>query len=113
MEAVGRHGCLCPDDGRARLRGHRAQDHHDRCDLSEGAPHGFKPVGGTGRPDDQRGRLIERTTGGWNPKLRAVSDEKGRPLKFLMTASQVSDYTDAAALLGGLPATEWMLDDRG
>ena len=30
-----------------------------------------------------------------------------------MTAGQVSDYTGAAALLGSLPAAEWMLADRG
>ena len=30
-----------------------------------------------------------------------------------MTAGQVSDYTGAAALLGSLPAAEWLLADRG
>ena len=30
-----------------------------------------------------------------------------------MTAGQVSDYTGAAALLGSLPAAEWILADRG
>jgi len=48
-----------------------------------------------------------------NTKLHAVTDAKGRPLKFFMTAGQVSDYTGAAALLGSLPAAEWMLADRG
>jgi transposase len=57
--------------------------------------------------------LIGRTKGGLNTKLHAVTDAKGRPLKFFMTAGQVSDYTGAAALLGGLPAAEWMLADRG
>lgn len=41
------------------------------------------------------------------------TDAKGRPLKFFMTAGQVSDYTGAAALLGSLPAAEWMIADRG
>jgi len=45
--------------------------------------------------------------------LHAVTDAKGRPLKFFMTAGQVSDYTGAAALLGSLPAAEWMIADRG
>jgi transposase len=106
-------GCLCPDDGGARLRGHRAEDHNDRLDLPEGAPHGFEPAGEDGGPDDQRGRLIRRTKGGLNTKLHAVTDAKGRPLKFFMTAGQVSDYTGAAALLGALPAADWMLADRG
>jgi transposase len=30
-----------------------------------------------------------------------------------MTAGQVSDYTGAAALLDGLPKTDWLLGDRG
>ncbi len=48
-----------------------------------------------------------------NTKLHAVTDAKGRPLKFFMTADQVSDDTGAAALLGSLPAAEWMTADRG
>lgn len=34
-------------------------------------------------------------------------------MKFFMTAGQVSHDTGAAALLGSLPAAEWMLADRG
>ena len=48
-----------------------------------------------------------------NTKLHAVTDAKGRPLKFFMTAGQISDYTGAAALLGSLPAAEWMIADWG
>jgi transposase len=48
-----------------------------------------------------------------NTKLHAVTDAKGRPLRFFMTAGQVSDYTGAAALLGSLPAAEWLIADRG
>jgi hypothetical protein len=42
-------------------------------------------------PDYQRGRLIGRTKGGLNTKLHAITDAKGRLLKFFMTAGQVSD----------------------
>ena len=42
-----------------------------------------------------------------NTKLHAVTDADGRPIRFFMTAGQVSDYTGAAALLGGLPKAEW------
>ena len=45
--------------------------------------------------------------------MHAVTDAKGRLLPFFMTAGQVSDYTGAAALLGSLPAAEWMIADRG
>jgi transposase len=48
-----------------------------------------------------------------NTKLHAVTDARGRPLRFFMTAGQVSDYTGAAALLGSLPAAEWLIADRG
>ena len=48
-----------------------------------------------------------------NTKLHAVTDADGRPIRFFMTAGQVSDYSGAAALLGSLPAAEWLLGDRG
>ena len=48
-----------------------------------------------------------------NTKLHAVSDAKGRPIGFFMSAGQVSDYTGAAALLGSLPKAGWLLADRG
>jgi transposase len=35
-----------------------------------------------------------------NTKLHAVTDAEGRPIRFFMTAGEVSDYTGAAALLG-------------
>jgi len=48
-----------------------------------------------------------------NTKLHAVTDARGRPLKFFMTAGQVSDYAGAAALLSSLPEADWLLADRG
>lgn len=42
-----------------------------------------------------------------------MTDANGRPLRFFMTAGQVSDYTGAAALLGSPPAAEWLIADRG
>ena len=48
-----------------------------------------------------------------NTKLHAVTDAKGRPIGFFMSAGQVSDYTGAAALLGSLPKAGWLLADRG
>jgi len=48
--------------------------------------------------------LIGRSKGGLNTKMHAVTDAKGRPLKFFMTTGEVSDYTGAAALLGSLPS---------
>jgi transposase len=48
-----------------------------------------------------------------NTKLHAVTDTSGRPIRFFMSAGQVSDYTGAAALLDGLPTADWLLADRG
>jgi transposase len=67
----------------------------------------------------RRGRRIDPGAqfapkrGGPNTKLHAITDAKGHPLRFFMTAGQVSDYTGAAALLGSLPAAERLLADRG
>ena len=48
-----------------------------------------------------------------NTKLHAVTDTSGRPIRFFITAAQVSDYTGAAALMNSLPQAEWLLADRG
>ena len=48
-----------------------------------------------------------------NTKLHAVTDAGGRPIRFFMTAGQVSDYTGARALLSSLPNADWLLGDRG
>ena len=48
-----------------------------------------------------------------NTKLHAVTDTSGRPIRFFLTAGQVSDYTGAAALLNSLPEADWLLADRG
>ncbi len=58
-------------------------------------------------------RRIGRTKGGMNTKLQAVTDAKGRPIRFRMSAGQVSDGTGVAALLDSLPHAEWRLADRG
>ena len=60
------------------------------------------------------GRFVYgRTKGGVNTKLHAVTDAEGCPIRFYMTARQVSDYTEAAALLSSLPKAEWLLAERG
>lgn len=41
-----------------------------------------------------------------------MTDARGRPLRLFMTASQDSDYTEAAALLGSMPVAGWLIADR-
>ncbi len=48
-----------------------------------------------------------------NTKLHAVTDASDRLLWFFMTASQISDYTGAGALLSSLPAADYKIADRG
>lgn len=48
-----------------------------------------------------------------NTNLHAVTDTIGRPIRFFMTAWQVSDYTSARALVSSLPAAAWLFGDRG
>ena len=48
-----------------------------------------------------------------NTKLHAVTDTSGRPIRFFITAGQVSEYAGAMALLNGLPDAKWLLADRG
>lgn len=110
---MGREGYLRADDARPCVGGSRSEDGDDRCDLPEGAPHGEQPAVEKRGPGDQRGRAIGRTKGGMNTKLHAVTDADGRPIRFFMTAGQVSDYTGAAALLNSLPSADWLLADRG
>ena len=45
--------------------------------------------------------------------MHAVTDAKGRPIGFFMSAGQVSDYKGAATLLSTLPKADWLLADRG
>ncbi len=60
-----------------------------------------------------RGRLIGRTRGGMNTGLPAVTDAVGRPIRVFRSAGQVSDDTGAGAMVGTLPASDWLIADRG
>ncbi|MFT9417978.1 IS5 family transposase [Acetobacter sp.] len=67
-------------------------------------------------PCSKRGfpRHIERTKDGLNSKLHAVCDGVGRPVRFHLTAGQVSDFRGADVLLADLPdETEDVIGDRG
>ena len=48
-----------------------------------------------------------------NTKLHAVTDSVGRPIRFFVTAGQVSDHVGARALCSSLPAVDWLIADRG
>ena len=109
MEKVERHGRFRPDHDGIGQRSARQLDHLHRRDVPQGAPHGIQSAVKKGGSI----RLIGQTKGGMNTELRVVTDTIGRPIRFLITAGQVSDYTGAAALLSSLPQAEWLLADRG
>ncbi len=54
-----------------------------------------------------------RTKGDMNTKLHTSTDTIDRPIRFVLTAGQVSDHTGARALMNSLPAAGWLLGDRG
>ena len=90
----------------------RHRSEHARASISRRTAR-LRACGRKRVADDPRGRLIGRTKGGMNTKLHAVTDGEGRPIRFFMTADEVSDYTRAAALLSSLPKAKWLLADRG
>jgi hypothetical protein len=110
---VERQRCLRPDDGWTGRAGRHTEDGDDRRDLPEGTPHGDQPAVEKEGACDQRGRLISRTKGGMNSTLHAIADADRRPIRFLIAAGQVCDYTGGAALLGSLLQAEWLLAYRG
>lgn len=61
----------------------------------------------------KRGRLIGKTKDSVVTKLHALTDADSRPIRPVMTASQVSDHTGAAAPMGSLPKAERLMADRG
>lgn len=58
-------------------------------------------------------RFIGRTKDDLNSKLHTICDGEGRPRCLFFSAGQVSDYTDAAALLSSLPPNKILLADLG
>ena len=45
--------------------------------------------------------------------MHAVTDAEGRPIRFFMSAGQVSDYIGARAMMSSLPVADWLIADRG
>lgn len=73
--------------------------------LVSKAPHGLKPDGETGaRQPAQAYDLSDE--GRAEHQVAYHPDASAHPLRFFMTADQVSDDTGALALLGNLPAVE-------
>jgi|SRR5208337_3466933 len=88
------HGCLRPDFREPCRRGRSARPAHHRFHPSLSAQDGGKP--------SQKGavpRCLGHTKGGLNSKLRAVTDQDGKPLILLLTPGQMSDHKGAKLML--------------
>jgi transposase len=57
-------------------------------------------------------QALGRSSGGYTTKLHAVCDSHGNPVRFIVTAGQASDSTQAIPLLEGFQATA-VLADKG
>ncbi|WP_419534572.1 IS5 family transposase [Endozoicomonas sp.] len=53
-----------------------------------------------------------KSRGGLTTKIHAATDALGNPLRFILTAGQVSEYGQANALIEGL-STDFILADKG
>ena len=58
-------------------------------------------------------RMIGRTKGGLNTKLRTLCDNLGRPVRLHLTEGKRSDFKGADVLLKDLPQAETLIGDRG
>ncbi|WP_374195579.1 transposase, partial [Gluconobacter sp. P1D12_c] len=75
---------------------------------------GSRPLPGNGCKRGAHTEGFGRSRGGFTSKIHARCDNQGRPLGFVLTGGQVSDYKAVNALMA-LPAPNprAMLADRG
>jgi transposase len=60
----------------------------------------------------QQNQALGRSCGGFSTKIHAVCDALGNPIRFTITAGQVSDYREALTLIDGFK-TKSVLADKG
>ena len=65
--------------------------------------------GKKGGPD----HAIGRSRGGLSTKINAVVDERGLPVRIVLSAGQASDKAAVPALIEGLPPARALIADRG
>ena len=89
---TGRVGCDPGDAGRVGTDGRLAA--HDR------QYHRSRPCFGGGRKRGARAQAFGRSRGGFTTKIHARADGQGRPLGFILTGGEASDYNVIPGLLG-------------
>src|SRR3546814_10282910 len=68
-------------------------------DVCSSDLHGSRPCLGRGRKRGDAANAFGRSRGGFTCKIHARSDNQGRPLGFLLTGGEASDYTAAEPLM--------------
>jgi transposase len=81
---------------------------YDGCDPLESAQDSGEP-----KKRGSAQRHIGRTKGGLSSKLHAVCDDRGRPVRLLLTAGNINDIVGAGELLKDLPEANYLLADKG
>ena len=61
-------------------------------------------------PADSPDPALGRSRGGFSSKIHVLVDALGNPLRFVVTAGQVADVTQAPTLLAGQSATYAIMD---
>src|SRR3546814_8699331 len=72
---------------------------HRRLAAQDRQQHGSRPCLGRGRKRGDAANAFGRSRGGFTCKIHARSDNQGRPLGFLLTGGEASDYTAAEPLM--------------
>ena len=67
-------------------------------------------AGALPRPADPPDQALGRSRGGFSSKIHVLVDALGNPLRFVATAGQVADVTQAPTLLTGQSATHAIMD---
>ncbi len=105
LHALGRQRCLGqglrPSDPGSRQRLPDDRQHH-----RPGAP------AGCDRKRGGQNSALGRSRGGLSTKIHLAVDGEGRPVRFILTAGQVNDGTQALALLGEA-RPRYFLADKG
>jgi transposase len=71
------------------------------------------PPFGVGRKRGEKNQAIGRSRGGRTTKIHALTDERCRPVAFLLTGGQVPDCVAAQELLDKLPECAVVNGDKG
>src|SRR5690606_6483961 len=106
---MGRAGCMgCAAANAGRSGAHRRLAAHDRQHQHS------RPRLGSGRKRGACANALGRSRGGFTSKIHARSDNQGRPLGFILTGGEASDYIAAEPLMTIPVATpKALLADKG